>query len=83
MTAPSRPMQGILWMIATGLCFIAVTAIVKQSAKGLPAAEAAFLRYLLGLVFLLPLARSLFSARLSRRGDRALRGAGGCCIRWR
>ncbi|MBM2577301.1 DMT family transporter [Jannaschia sp. Os4] len=41
-------------MVATGLCFIAVTGIVKYSAQDLPAAEAAFLRYVLGLVFLLP-----------------------------
>ncbi len=67
MTSPSMPMQGILWMIATGLCFIAVTAIVKHAAQGLPAAEAAFLRYLMGLVFLLPVARSLLSTRLTPR----------------
>ena len=65
--APSRPVQGILWMIATGACFIAVTAIVKHSAQDLPAAEAAFLRYLLGLVFLIPIARSLMAMRMSRR----------------
>lgn len=67
MTTPSRPLQGILWMIATGLCFIAVTAVVKHSAQDLPAAEAAFLRYLLGLIFVLPLARTLMATRLTRR----------------
>ncbi|WP_281825180.1 DMT family transporter [Jannaschia rubra] len=67
MTPPSRPLQGIMWMILTGLCFIAVTAGVKYSAQGLPAAEAAFLRYLLGLVFLLPVARTLFATRLPVR----------------
>ncbi|MEM7489486.1 MAG: DMT family transporter, partial [Pseudomonadota bacterium] len=71
MAAPSRPVQGILWMVATGLCFIAVTAVVKHAAQDLPAAQAAFLRYLLGLVFLLPVARTLMAARLTR-GDLAL-----------
>ncbi|MEM8789961.1 MAG: DMT family transporter, partial [Pseudomonadota bacterium] len=66
MTAPSRPVQGILWMVATGLCFIAVTAVVKHGAQDLPAAQAAFLRYLLGLVFLVPVARTLLAVRLTR-----------------
>ncbi len=65
-TTPGRPLTGILWMIATGLCFIAVTAIVKFAAQDLPAAQAAFLRYLTGLVFLLPVARVLLRTRISR-----------------
>ncbi|UWQ20666.1 DMT family transporter [Jannaschia sp. W003] len=71
MTTPSRPVQGILWMIVTGLCFVAVTGIVKHSAQDLPAAEAAFLRYLLGLVFLLPMLRALRSTPITR-GDLVL-----------
>ncbi|WP_259912699.1 DMT family transporter [Jannaschia sp. M317] len=67
MTAPSRPLQAILWMIATGLCFIAVTAVVKHGAQDLPAAVSAFLRYLLGLVFLIPVARTLLAAPMSAR----------------
>lgn len=76
MTTPSRPVQGILWMILTGLCFIAVTAIVKYAAQDLPAAESAFLRYLIGLAFLLPLARTLLATRMPAR-DLALFGARG------
>ncbi|KIT16073.1 DMT family transporter [Jannaschia aquimarina] len=77
MTSPSRPVQGILWMAVTGLCFIAVTAVVKHGAQDLPAAQAAFLRYLLGLVFLLPLLRSLVAVRMPARdwGLFATRGA--------
>ncbi|CTQ51340.1 DMT family transporter [Jannaschia donghaensis] len=67
MTAPTRPLQGILWMMATGLCFIAVTAVVKHAGQDLPAAEAAFLRYLLGLVFLIPFMRHLRAARIGAR----------------
>jgi drug/metabolite transporter (DMT)-like permease len=67
MTVPARPLAGILWMVATGASFIAVTAIVKHAGQDLPAAQAAFLRYLLGLVFLLPVAGVLRRARLDRR----------------
>ncbi len=63
----SRPVVGILWMLVTGLCFVAVTAIVKFLGPRIPAAEQAFLRYLLGLVFLLPVLPSMLNARLSGR----------------
>jgi drug/metabolite transporter (DMT)-like permease len=73
----ARPLAGILWMIATGACFIAVTAIVKHAGQDLPAAQAAFLRYLLGLVFLLPAIPAIRAARIGRRdwGLFGLRGA--------
>ncbi|KIN64337.1 Membrane protein [Sulfitobacter noctilucicola] len=54
-------------MLVTGLCFIMVTALVKYMGPRLPAAEAAFIRYGLGLVFLIPIIGSLRSTRLSRR----------------
>lgn len=54
-------------MIVTGILFVAVTALVKILGPRIPAAEAAFLRYLLGLVFLIPMAGSLLRARLTRR----------------
>ena len=60
-------MAGILWMLLTGLCFVGVTALVKFLGPRIPPPEAAFLRYLLGLVFLIPMLRPLLSARLSRR----------------
>ena len=53
-------------MIVTGLCFVTVTAIVKHSAQDLPAAQAAFMRYVLGLVFFLPVAKGLMATRLER-----------------
>ncbi|MGR3376975.1 DMT family transporter [Salipiger abyssi] len=76
-TAVSTPVRGIFWMIVTGLCFVTVTALVKTLGGRVPAAESAFLRYLLGLVFLLPAWRSLRDLRLTRRqmGLTALRGA--------
>lgn len=78
MTVPEegRPLAGVLWMVATGLLFVGVTAAVKHAAGRLPAAEAAFLRYALGLVFLLPMLGSLRRNRPRRRdlGVYALRG---------
>ena len=68
MTQPNRPIAGVAWMLVTGLCFVGVTAVVKHVGRGVPAAEAAFLRYLLGLVFLFPMIRPLMNAHLSRRG---------------
>lgn len=62
-----RPIHGILWMLFTGVMFVAVTAIVKFVGSGLPSAEAAFLRYLLGLVFLIPMIRPMLRARISRQ----------------
>lgn len=62
-----RPVAGILWMLVTGANFVAVTAIVKYVGSSLPAAEAAFLRYLLGLVFLIPMLRPMLRADLSRQ----------------
>lgn len=51
----------------TGLCFVAVTAIVKHVGGGVPAAEAAFLRYALGLVFVIPMIRPILNAQLTRK----------------
>jgi drug/metabolite transporter (DMT)-like permease len=47
--------------------FVAVTAIVKHVGDDVPAAQAAFLRYVLGLVFLLPMIRPIMAARLTGR----------------
>ena len=65
----ASPLAGMGWMLLTGLLFVAVTATVKHLGARIPAPEAAFLRYLLGLIFLLPVARSL---RRDWPGRRAL-----------
>ncbi len=54
-------------MIVTGLNFVAVTALVKHVGPGIPAAQSAFLRYALGLVFLIPMIRPILNARLTKR----------------
>lgn len=63
-------------MLVTGACFVAVTALVKIVGPGVPPAQSAFLRYALGLVFVLPMIRPMLNANLSRRALKlfALRG---------
>ncbi|MGR3504029.1 DMT family transporter [Pseudaestuariivita sp.] len=75
---PQRPVAGMLWMVTAGLCFVAVTALVKTLGARIPAAEQAFLRYLLGLVFLIPMIKPLRAAKLDARLYRifTIRGAG-------
>lgn len=58
-------MIGVFWMFVTGLCFVAVTALVKYLGHRIPPAESAFLRYLLGLVFLIPMIGSLRNTKLT------------------
>ncbi len=62
-----RPLAGVLWMLATGLNFVMVTALVKLVGSRIPAAESAFLRYVLGLVFLVPMLKPLFAAPMTAR----------------
>lgn len=41
-------------MLGSGLCFVTVIGLVRYLEGSLPAAEASFIRYLIGLVFFLP-----------------------------
>jgi drug/metabolite transporter (DMT)-like permease len=66
MTA-SRPLAGALWMVLTGLLFVGMTAIVKHVGADIPAAQSAFLRYAMGLPFVIPMIRPILAARLTRR----------------
>ncbi|RMA41635.1 DMT family transporter [Rhodophyticola porphyridii] len=66
----ARPVMGVFWMLVTGACFVAVTAIVKVVGNEVPPAQSAFLRYVLGLVFLIPMIRPILRARLSTRALR-------------
>lgn len=71
-----RPLIGVFWMVLTGLNFVAVTALVKHVGSDVPAAQGAFLRYLLGLVFLIPMARPILAAQLTRRHLKLFAGRG-------
>ena len=53
-------------MLLTGALFVCVTAVVKYVGSDMPAAQSAFLRYLLGLVFILPMVRSMIRAGLDK-----------------
>ena len=44
----------MLWMLGSGLCFVTVIGLVRYLEGSLPAAEASFIRYLIGLVFFIP-----------------------------
>ncbi len=50
----SATAAGILWMIVTGICFVLVAVTVRLSGSDLPAIEAAFIRYLIGIVIMIP-----------------------------
>jgi len=76
MSSQSRPLIGVFWMVLTGLNFVAVTAIVKHIGDAVPAAQGAFLRYLLGLVFLIPMIRPILAAQLSARQFKLFAGRG-------
>jgi len=65
--AQQQPVLGVIWMLVTGVLFVGVTALVKYLGPVVPAAEAAFLRYSIGIVFVLPMLRPLFHTRLNRR----------------
>ncbi len=69
MTDLGRPVQGVLWMLATGVAFVGVNGIVRHLGTDLPAAQSAFIRFVLGLVFLLP---AIWMARATRFPPRFL-----------
>lgn len=88
MSIPSqqRPLVAILWMVVTGLCFVGVQASVKLLDGRVPPVEAAFLRYALGLVFLIPMWPALRRTAISGRAWRlfVLRGLvqAGAVVMW-
>jgi uncharacterized membrane protein len=55
-----RPVEGVLWMLATTLLFVGVNGIVRHLGTEIPAAQSAFIRFVFGLVILAP---AIWSAR--------------------
>jgi drug/metabolite transporter (DMT)-like permease len=53
-SAPDRTLIGIGWMLVTTVLFVSVTGIVRHLGSNIPAVEAAFIRYALGLAMVLP-----------------------------
>lgn len=74
---PDRPLIGILWMLVTTVCFTAVNVIVHYLGSALPAAQTSFIRFVWGVVFVLPALWSFVRGSYPRRvlGVFALRGA--------
>ena len=60
--SPGGVLAGVGWMIVTTLLFAAVTGIVRHVGSEIPAAEAAFLRYLFGAILVLPAMAPLLRA---------------------
>jgi drug/metabolite transporter (DMT)-like permease len=75
-------LRGIGWMMVSGVMFVAVTGIVRHLGTDMSPVQAAFIRYIFGLILLIPLLWRLGSAWLSagapvrarRLGMHALRG---------
>ena len=57
---------GMLFMFGSGLCFVAVIGIVKNMDGVLPAPQASFLRYLIGLIFFIPFFLNFSKFRLGK-----------------
>ncbi|MEZ5752660.1 MAG: DMT family transporter [Paracoccaceae bacterium] len=72
----SSPVKGVVYMVLSGLCFISLTAGVKYLGPGIPAPQSAFLRYALGLVFLIPMLGVLRRAVIDAALWRAFIGRG-------
>ncbi len=70
--ALSNTTIGMLWMIATGLCFVTVTVTVRYVGPGVPAPEAAFLRYVFGSLLLAPVFYKLYTGALQVHSSRLI-----------
>lgn len=66
-TVKDRTTEGIGWMLATTFMFVGVTGIVRHLGSELPAVEAAFIRYIIGFVMILPLMYPLLHRRPNGR----------------
>ncbi|WP_234455202.1 DMT family transporter [Thermohalobaculum xanthum] len=59
--AADGTLAGIGWMVLTTVLFVGVTVIVRHLGSDIPAIQAAFIRYAIGLAMVLPLLRTLAS----------------------
>lgn len=72
----SAPTRGLLWVILSGFLFVVFIVIVRMVGTSLNPVQAAFLRYAISLILLLPMIYRLGVAvlRTRRPGRHALRG---------
>lgn len=71
-----RPIEGALWMAGAGLSFVGVNGIVRYLGTELPAAQSAFIRFGLGLLFLLPALWTMRGMRFAPGVGRLFLGRG-------
>ncbi len=72
----SANLRGMLWMMLAGVAFVGFTGVVRHLGSDMHPAQAAFVRYLIGLVILAPYFLRLRAAHLrsARLGLHAVRG---------
>ncbi len=70
------PWIAIAWMVLTGLLFVGVTAVVRYIGSDIPAPQAAFIRYAIGLLFMSPFLIPMFRKGIPRKAvtAHAIRG---------
>jgi drug/metabolite transporter (DMT)-like permease len=59
-----QPVAGVAWMVLSTLAFVAVNGVVKHLGTDLPTAQAAFLRFAVGMVFFLPMLPKILRTQL-------------------
>jgi drug/metabolite transporter (DMT)-like permease len=65
MGGQEKSLRGVAWMVISGLAFVGVNGVVKHLGTGLPAVQAAFLRFAFGVIFFLPALRPILRAHYS------------------
>ena len=55
----------MLWMLLSGLLFVCMTVVVRYVGTRIPAIEAAFIRYVFGIVLLLPVLVQMFGGKVT------------------
>jgi drug/metabolite transporter (DMT)-like permease len=60
--AANRTIQGIAWMVLSTLAMVGVNGTIKHLGADIPSAQSAFIRFLIGMVFFLPMLRPIVRA---------------------
>ena len=63
----TNALKGILWMLLTTLLFVMVTAVVRYIGDAIPASQAAFIRYVIGTIILLPFIIPLIKKSITKK----------------
>ncbi len=58
----SAAFQGVFWMVITSFLFVGMTGIVRHLGTDVPAMQAAFVRYLFGVLFIMPFLLQMFKS---------------------